>query len=346
MRMGGKHVRELTWLKGFFRRRLEAQQQARSERFENVMALAREVATTDPLGLSSMVRLIAGPLQARTLTSAAYHPLHEVRNAYDLSDFIGSMLVEVTPEGVTAANVIGDSQPERYRLQLGRDPILPVPWSRPRLMNAIANIGHARCMGQWRADFNHKVELLLPFGLALVHGGNHSLAAGIANAEGTVVTGTVTDLSPLYAHVRYDGMSMVRTHDARRLWEPVDEELGILFEIGRLMVERGVRYDAQVVAEEDEDEAGDERFPICYRVFFDGQDTGYSLSNSGATRALLQAGIESGSAKARSIIVDGAAFIHRNRAGRERRVELAHYGRRPLVDDLERVSHLSMGGDD
>ncbi|USR37602.1 hypothetical protein L1F06_012935 [Ectopseudomonas hydrolytica] len=213
-------------------------------------------------------------------------------------------------------------------------------------MNAIANIGHARRMGQWRADFNHQVELLLPFGLALVHGGNHSLAAGIANAEGSVVTRTVTDLSPLYAHVRYDGMSMVRTHDACRLWEPVDEELGILFEIGRLMVEHGVRYDAQVAVEEDEGEAGNERFPICYRVFFDGQDTGYSLSSSGATRALLRAGFAAGGAEARAIVVEGAEFVHRNQAGQPVRVVLEHYGRRPLVDDLDRVTLVLPGGDD
>lgn len=112
-------------------------------------------------------------------------------------------------------------------------------------------------MGDWRADINLRVELLLPFGLALVRGGNHSLT--------------------------YDGLSMVRRYDGCALWEVVDEVLGVLFEIGRLMLEQGVRYDAPIA--EDTEVEGDEndRFPIGYRVFFDGADTVYSLSDSGAT---------------------------------------------------------------
>jgi len=320
---------------------------ARKERFENVMAMAKDVAAADPLGLSSMVRLIAAPLQARAMTSAAYRPLHGARRAYDLADFIGSPWGEVTPEGLSADSLIRHSVPRRYRLRLGRDPILSVPWKRPDLTNAIAYIGHARCLGPWRADSNHRVELLLPFGIALVHGGNHSLTAGIANGEGTVVTESVTDLSPLYGYVRYDGDSMVRIHDGSRLSEPVEEEPGILFEIGRLMMEHDVRYDAQAVAEGEEEDVGErESVPVCYRVLLGGKDTGYSLSNSGVTRALLQAGVEPGSAEARSVILDGEVFTHRNRAGRERQVELEHYVRRPLVDDLELVTRVLPSGND
>lgn len=339
--------RRSSWLGRVFRRRLAEHEAIRRERFENVMRRARSVAAADPLGLSSLVRLIAAPLQARATTSLVFQHAHGAHSAYDLSDFFGSLLARVTAEGLTVDQVSVHLTEARYRLRLGRDPVLAVPWSESSLTNAIANIGYSRRMGEWRVDFNHKVELLLPFGLALVQGGNHSLAAGITNAEGTVVAETVTDLAPLYAHVRYDGLSMIRTHDGYRLWEPIDEELGILFEIGRLMVEHRVRYDAQVATdkESNSDESG-ESFPICYRVLVDGQDTGYSLSGSGATRALLQAEIEPGSAEARSVIVDGAAFTHRTRAGEDRRVVLEHYGRRPLVHDLERVAQLSIFGGD
>ncbi|AXL70970.1 DUF6710 family protein [Pseudomonas aeruginosa] len=339
--------RQASWLGRVFRWRLAEHEAIRRERFENVMRRARSVAAADPLGLSSLVRLIAAPLQARATTSLVFQSAHGARSAYDLSDLFGSLSAQITVEGLTVDQVGVRLTEARYRLRLGRDPILAVPWSESSLTNAIANIGHSRRMGEWRADFNHKVELLLPFGLTLVHGGNHSLAAGITNAEGTVVAETVIDLAPLYAHVRYDGVSMIRTHDGFNLWTPVDEEFGILFEIGRLMVENRVRYDAQrTTANESNSDEGSESFPICYRVLVDGQDTGYSLSGSGATRALLQAEIEPGSAEARSVIVDGAAFTHRTRAGAGRRVALEHYGRRPLVHDLERVAQLSiLGGD-
>ncbi|KSQ24954.2 hypothetical protein FA454_14355 [Pseudomonas aeruginosa] len=342
----GETTRKPSWLGRVFRQRLAEEAAIRRERFEQVMALARKVAADDPLGLPSTARLVAAPLQARAMTSAAFRCAHGARGAYDLADFFGSPFARVTAAGETVGDLVDRSAPERYRLRLGRDPVLAVPWTRSRLVNALANIGHARRMGDWSADINHRVELLLPFGLALVHGGNHSLAAGIANAEGTVVTEAVTDLSPLYAHLRYNGLSMVRQHDGRTLWEVADDGLGVLFEIGRLMLEHGVRYDARVVDDtEIEDDKG-EGFPICYRVFFDGADTGYSLSSSGATRMLLRAGITSGSAEARAVVVEGAEFVHRNRVGQSVRVMLEHYGRRPLVDDLERVTPHCLGGDD
>ncbi len=339
--------RRSSWLGRVFRQRLAEHAAVRRERFEHVMRRAKAVAAADPLGLSTLVRLIAAPLQARATTSLVFRPIYGARGAYNLSDFFGPPLARVTADGMTADQVSVHLKDARYRLRLGRDPILAVPWKEPSFTNAIANIGYSRRMGEWRADFNHKIKLLLPFGLGLVHGGNHSLAAGITNAEGTVVAETVIDLAPLYDHVRYDGVSMIRTHDGFNLWTPVDEELGILFEIGRLMLEHGVRYDAQVSADnESNSDESDESFPICYRVLVDGQDTGYSLSGSGATRALLQAEIEPGSTEARSVIVEGAAFTHRNRAGEDRRVVLEHYGRRPLVDDLERVTCLLMSGSD
>ncbi|PMX27612.1 MULTISPECIES: DUF6710 family protein [unclassified Pseudomonas] len=302
--------RRLSWLGRVFRQRLAEHEVGRRERFEHVMRRARAVAEADPLGLSTLVRLIAAPLQARATTSLVFRPIHGARGAYNLSDFFGSPPARVTADGMRVDQVGLHLKDARYRLRLGRDPILAVPWKEPSFTNAIANMGYARRMGEWREDFNHKVELLLPFGLALVHGGNHSLAAGITNAEGTVVAETVIDLAPLYAHVRYDGASMIRTHDGFNLWTPVDEELGILFEIGRVMVEYGVRYDAQVAADsESNSDESDESFPICYRVLVDGQDTGYSLSTSGATRALLQAEIEPGSAESRSVIVEGFPML-------------------------------------
>ncbi|HFJ0421598.1 TPA: DUF6710 family protein [Pseudomonas aeruginosa] len=339
----GGQKRSTSWLGRVFRQRLAEHAAIRRERFEHVMARARAVAALDPLGLSSMVRLIAAPLQARAITSLAFRPVHGARSAYDLDDFFGSAFARVTADGLSADALCVRLNDARYRLRLGRDPILATPWCDTSLTSAIANKGHARRDGSWRADFNHKAQLLLPFGLALVHGGNHSLTAGIVNGEGSVVTDSVRDFSPLYAHVHYDGVSMVRMHDGHRLWEPVDEELGILFEIGRLMLDNGVRYDAPVATDDD---LARESSPVCYRVFFDNVDTGYSLSDSGATRTLLQQGIELGSPGARSIIVEGAEFVRQDCAGRPVRVVLRHYGRRPLVDGLERVTHLHLAGDD
>jgi len=317
----------------------------RRKRFENVMGRARAIAKADPLGLSSMVRLIARPLQARAMVSVAYQTRHGARGAFDPSNLIGSLCAHVTPDGKTISDLI-EAKAERYRLILGRDPVLAVPWNEDRLKNALAHIGYARTLGKWTEDTgNHAVSLWLPFGIAFVSGGNHSLAAGIVNAEGTVVTREVVDCSPLYEHVRYDGVGMIRIHDGVKLCEPIEEEFGILFEIGRLMVEHGVCYDIPPAANNQNDSQKEDF--MYYRVFFDNKDTGYTLSDSGATRMLRQAGIPPESDQARSILVKSEPFTI-TRHGDERQVRLEYYVRRPLNDDLKNVTlpSVSFYGDD
>lgn len=59
-----------------------------------------------------------------------------------------------------------------------------------------------------------------------------------------VVEDDAYDLSPLYAYIEYGGESFVRLCDRKVLSSPEDEEIGMLFEIGRIMLECGVSYDA------------------------------------------------------------------------------------------------------
>jgi len=307
----------------------------RKRRFENVMERAGKISKFDALGLTSLVRLVSMPLQACALLSVVYQSRHEARGVFRLENMFGSLHVQMTPDGKTISDLI-NIKPERYRLNLGRDPILAVPWHEDRFINALAHIGYARKFGKWIEEpSNHIVNLLQPFGVALVGGGNHSLTAGIANSEGTVVTGEVIDLSPLYEYVRYDGVHMLRIHDGAKLWEPIEEEFGILFEIGRLMVEHGVCYDVPLVTEGTNHDL--KNGFIYYRVVVDDKDTGYTLSDSGADRTLLQAGIQPRSDQGRSILVNGEPFMLMHH-DHKRQVRLEHYERRPLIDNLEDVT--------
>jgi len=294
------------WTGKIFRKSGENGTSIRKRRFENVIERAGKISKFDALGLSSLVRLVSMPLQACAMLSVVYQSRHEVRGIFRLENMFGSLHVQITPDGKTISDLIS-IKPERYRLNLGRDPILAVPWHEDRFINALAHIGYARKSGKWIEEpTNHIVNLLLPFGVALVGGGNHSLTAGIANSEGAVVTGEV-----------------------------IEEEFGILFEIGRLMVEHGACYDVPLVTESTNHEL--KNGFIYYRVIVDDKDTGYTLSDSGADRTLLQAGIQPRSAQGRSILVDGEPFmlVHH---GHERQIRLEHYERRPLIDNLEDVT--------
>src|SRR5690606_8546461 len=100
-------------------------------------------------------------------------------------------------------------------LCLARDPVLPWAWNRTSYMSALATIGsHDGQYGKkrWRQDFNHKVDLWLPWGIGFVAGGNHSITAGILAADGELVPCNAYDMCFLFDELRCDG---TRFHDQR-----------------------------------------------------------------------------------------------------------------------------------
>jgi len=302
------------------------------------MSTAQEVAELDPLALSTLVRLVAAPLQARAATSALTNALHEARPEVTLDDFVGSTLISVWADGETIRDLL--QHPERrYNIKLWRDPIITTPWHRDRLLHSIGTIGHARKAGNWRQDWNHKVNLIMPFGVALVEGGNHSIAAGIANGEGTVLTTDVTDVSRLYPHIKYDGISFACTESGRLYHSPRDEEAGMLFEIGRIMLEKNVIYDCEQAPTTEPLGASPEREILaCYNVILDGIDTGESISESGATRALIKSGLAPKSDQAQSAIINGAPFTYRDNKDRSFIVSLNYFVRQHVKNDLDDVT--------
>ncbi|OBX34993.1 hypothetical protein A8U91_04056 [Halomonas elongata] len=213
----------------------------RRERFENVMQMAREVANRDPHSLSTVVRWVTYPLQARVINSVVTSNDHCARAGYKLVDQLSVPWCSVVDDnGNKACDFIEKSKTE-FQVFLGKDPVLAWPWSRNSATSAMAHYGHGKSGGDWCQDpLNHKVSMVLPFGVCIVNGGNHSLSAGVANSEGKVITDNSVDISPLYDHVKYDGESLVRICDGVVLRTPVDEEVGMLFEIGRLMKDCGV----------------------------------------------------------------------------------------------------------
>ena len=316
------------------------QKQARCERksrFQQVMDLAHDVAKIDPVGLQTLVRLVASPLQAKTITSAAYAMPHGARWADSFSCIFFQEDLPVTPDGKRAYEIFSRRSDHRFRLRLGIDPVLATPWHRDRLANALATIGFGKRQGPWREDGNHLVSLLLPMGIGIVFGGNHSMAAGIANVEGFVTSTDVQDLTPLYSYVRYDGLDFLRNHDGVQLSQPEDEEPGMLFEIGRLMVERGVAAGVEYVDPEAADAPSMSGGDGYYKVLINGQDAGIALTSSGAAMALRQAGLQEGSVEWGEALHGASPFVRSNYRGHKECIELHWSIRRRVVDDLKSV---------
>lgn len=123
-----------------------------------------------------------------------------------------------------------------YQISLAHDSIISAPWNEDRLMSAFQR--HSRA--DWFFDsHNHYVSLYLPFGVGQVRCGNHSIALGLINKEGTISSENVNvyDISRLYDLTYTDGVYYYRSCDNTILKQSNSFELSLIFEIGRLMMD-------------------------------------------------------------------------------------------------------------
>lgn len=128
-------------------------------------------------------------------------------------------------------------------IELKKDLVLPWPWKRERLISSISYIGESRPRGEWLEDeYNHKIELWLPLGIAWVHGGNHSIASGIIQGVGVVKPKVIYDISKIYDYIYCDGMNYIRIKDNTILGPVTCLEFAAIFEIGRMMKENDISF--------------------------------------------------------------------------------------------------------
>ncbi|WBF17731.1 DUF6710 family protein [Halomonas elongata] len=316
---------------------MESKRSGRRERFENVMKVARDVANQDPHSLSTVVRWVAYPLQGRVINSVVMSDKNCAREGYTLVDHLSVPGLSVIDDNGTKACDLFRKSEKEFQVILGKDPVLAGPWGKGSTVTAMAHCGHGKSNGDWRQDLNHKVTMVLPFGVCVVGGGNHSLSAGIANSEGRVVTKESIDIALLYDYVRYDGESFLRTSDDIVLRTPDDEEIGMLFEIGRLMKDLDVRYDALEGSADDNELNAGNALDWFYKVLINGEDTGQNLTESGLTRTLMQAGLQPGSDEWISVGCGNKPITRQSRSGEKQEIYFKNYHRRRTVDRFEDI---------
>lgn len=130
----------------------------------------------------------------------------------------------------------------KKKINLSTDLILPWPWHKDRLIRALIDIGEGRKKKKWKQDFNnHFVEVWLPIGIAWVNGGNHSITMGIVQG-GEMEPEYYYDISEVYKYVYCDGENFIRTEDNKVIAKVTNIEFAAIFEIGRLLVEKGLSF--------------------------------------------------------------------------------------------------------
>ncbi|MHC8334145.1 DUF6710 family protein [Pseudomonas sp. LB3P25] len=241
----------LCWWDSFYQerseiraRKLKSQSQAR---FDSLMKTARLIAETNPRGLADLVRAILRPLQSEYLLGVAERG-HDAMLGIDAYTFFGDSVRSrmFTADGMDLRGVRLESM--TFSLRLSRDTVLPWAWNVDRYISALATIGSSKTIedgpkwnnahqGAWRQDDNHQVELWLPWGIGFVHGGNHSITAGILAGEGEITPDYVYDMTYLLDDLHCDGKHYFDTRTGKRAAAVTDVRKAAVFEIGRIMRE-------------------------------------------------------------------------------------------------------------
>lgn len=228
----------ISYLTGASRRSEKSMKQ-----FRQLLLTAEAIAENNPRGLADLVHAIIRPYQSEALLAVAEQGT-DANPTIEISSIFGKEVVNrFYAEGYMRGREISS---DRFRLQLGRHAVLPWPWKHERYVNNVARIGTTkidqtdpwgrRHAGPWRQDINHSVTLWLPWGIATVSGGNHSITAGILAGEGEIVPRSVYDMSSVFDHVHTDGATWFDTLSNEEIEEVKDPRFAALFEIGRLMM--------------------------------------------------------------------------------------------------------------
>lgn len=201
--------------------------------FSQSMLLANELVAVNPDGLNDLLRVLLRPLQSEIMVDVVEKPAHQARSWIRRSDFF----MRQTGENLFSEHGLINLADEKYRVYLAKDIVLPCPWHRDRVVSALARIGSGKTFGPWEQDFaNHHLTLWLPWRIAFVNGGNHSITAGIIAGEGSLLPEEVYDMSHIFQKVRCDGSHYWDIENHTKLGVVDDPRIAAVFEIGRLIL--------------------------------------------------------------------------------------------------------------
>lgn len=192
--------------------------------FDHLLVVAKKLSL---ISLPDLIKAIIRPLQSDLLLAVAEEGTDSRPNMTPREFFFDGIYQDYEEMIKNTLN------PNDHPLYLATDMLLPWPWSMPRYINNLSHIGTIKGF-PWQQDYsNHSVDLWLPWKIGFIHGGNHSITAGILAGEGTLIPEHVYDMSYLFYSIKTDGLFWYVNGDKV---EPVKSwRSAAVFEIGRLM---------------------------------------------------------------------------------------------------------------
>ncbi|WP_028024122.1 DUF6710 family protein [Enterovibrio calviensis] len=179
-------------------------------------------------GLRDLQRTVWRQLQSKFLLQPYLVKDHSSWTSIEHNDFEFDCVQPSTHELVTVV--------EAAFINLRSEPAITSPWHPQRIIRNLGTIGDGLPKGPFAETSNHSVNYYWPLNLALVTGGNHSIAQGLLRGQGTVKVEECFDLTPIVEQVFYDGDSWVLFSSGKRIRQPRFKEIGWAWELGRILM--------------------------------------------------------------------------------------------------------------
>ncbi|WP_158161276.1 DUF6710 family protein [Grimontia hollisae] len=179
-------------------------------------------------GLKDLQRIVWRQLQSRFMLQPYLVSDHSSWDPIWLYDFT----FECLEPSVSDLYSIIDSA----YVDLSSDPVITSPWHPQRITRNLGMIGDGMPCGPFEESSNHSASYCWPLNVALVTGGNHSIAQGILRGQGRVKVEECYDFTPIIEQVFFDGIEWALICSGQKLGQPRFKEIGWAWELGRILM--------------------------------------------------------------------------------------------------------------
>ncbi|MFA0156815.1 DUF6710 family protein [Vibrio sp. 10N.261.46.A3] len=165
-----------------------------NSKFHQIIEEAKVAKTTTPEMLPTLIKLLSRPQQSRLSLRAL-----EQNNATPFT--VGDLFHPVMEEYMLDRVELLPS--EGVTVDLSDDVVFAWPWNKTRYLENLNYFSDNKV--EWVQDYNHSVVLLMPWKVAFVECGNHSIFAGIVHRKGRIAPHKVIDATCLLEKFKTDG---------------------------------------------------------------------------------------------------------------------------------------------
>ncbi len=213
---------------------IKSKEQSQKETFEYILQIANNISQENPKELLNLIKLLGQKTQAEQLLYILKHKNGHHMRAISRRNIWFSPSTRFGIESKTLSEVFLQL-PNNDKISLGDDLVITNPWERSRMQAALIHHGQSRNRGAWKQDSNHYTVLWKPLNIIWVENGNHSIAAGIIQGDGTLVPSETYDISPIYDYIKCDGNHFIDIEQNKVIGNVRNIEFAAIFEIGRLL---------------------------------------------------------------------------------------------------------------